>query len=451
MKNLITACVLSFTITGCASADRDPDVALSEVTEELSCPVPKIDPARSLMVTDPTALANFSFQRVMGQVVRSANVSNTPLAMYQDWMATFANCNDPTIDPNGYGIVCPRVESGLGSFNPFLSSGPHFIPVAIANRFDLTPRGGADCGEYRIVYAMVNGNGRAFIIFEARLPNPTPDAGVAGCAPVADFWAQLSTDPRPASRARKLDNFFFSGLPGFEPVVAASHYGLPQTNGARGKGQIRTNFFFQFAQWQLREFQLRRTCSYGACTLAVAHVTVKANPANELFDGTHPNAARFQPAFLTQIPALSRRSAATIAMTNGDNFNEFESVSQGSSDTLYQTFTEPRFRDAIKASITHRSLTVDNILDRATTQTCAGCHLLSTFPPHNQLGDGVVFPSSLGFVHIDENSNLSQALTESFLPHRKAVLAAFLASQCTGISTATDGDNLGGGPLDAAN
>jgi hypothetical protein len=31
------------------------------------------------------------------------------------------------------------------------------VPTALANRFDLAPRSGADCGEYRIVYAMVGG------------------------------------------------------------------------------------------------------------------------------------------------------------------------------------------------------------------------------------------------------------------------------------------------------
>ena len=94
-----------------------------------------------------------------------------------------------------------------------------------------------------------------------------------------------------------------------------------------------------------------------------------------------------------------------------------------------------------------------NILDRATTQTCAGCHQLSTFAPHNQLGDipQVVWPQSLGFVHINEQSQLSPALTSSFLPHRAQVLISFLRSQCTSTAIADDGSNLGGGPPDAAN
>src|SRR5262249_50196828 len=160
------------------------------------------------------------------------------------------------------------------SLNPFNQDGQHFKPTALANRFDLAPKSGADCGEYRIVYAMVDGppqNGRAFLILEGRLPNPTPSQGLAGCAPVADFWAQLSTDPAPASRASKLDRFYFTGILGFAPVVDAAHYGLTTTNvttnGPR-KGQIRTNMFVNRQQWNLREFQLTKPCAPAAsCAL----------------------------------------------------------------------------------------------------------------------------------------------------------------------------------------
>jgi len=420
----------------------------------VTCPVPVIDPARSLEVTDPAVLAKFSLQRVMSQIASSTNASNTPLQIWQAWMATFGNCSDPKIDPNGYGIACPRTpEASLASINPFKQSGPHFVPTALANRFDLAPRSGADCGEYRIVYAMQGGNGRAFLIFEGRLPNPTPSAGLTGCAPVADFWAQLSTDPSATSRAAKLDQFYFTGLPGFAPVVDATHYGLaPAVGTAARKGQIRTNMFVQFVQWNLREFQLTKPCAPTAsCALAVEHVTDKVNPANELFTGTHANAPAFQAAFLDQVAPLSRPSAATLTMTNGNNFNEFESVSSGSTDTLYANFTQNSFRSQIATKITNPNLSVTNILDRATTQTCAGCHQLSTFPPHNQLGDGVVWPQSLGFVQIDESSTLSPALLDVFLPRRSTVLTGFLRGQCNGAPITDDGTNLGGGAIDAAN
>jgi hypothetical protein len=74
---------------------------------------------------------------------------------------------------------------------------------------------------------------------------------------------------------------------------------------------------------------------------------------------------------------------------------------------------------------------VDNVLDRATTQTCAGCHL---FSGGQALGGGKTWPSSLGFVQIDEASNLSPALTGTFLPRRKAVLEKFINDRCTGVA-----------------
>jgi hypothetical protein len=458
MQHLFKRSLICSVLAGCgATVSSDVD----QTDQSVTCPVPMIDPARSLEVTDATALAKFSFQRVMNAVTTSAHATNTPRQLWTQWMNTFTDCNDPNIDPNGYGIICRSDEAQLASINPFAQTGRHFVPTALANRFDLAPKSGADCGEYRIVYAMVGGTpqqGRAFLIFEGRLPNPTPSQGLAGCAPVADFWAQLSTDPDPASRASKLDQFYFTGLPGFTPVVDAAHYGLTTTDvvvGGPRKGQIRTNMFVNLHQWNLREFQLTKPCAASAsCALSVQHVTVKVNPANELFTGSHPNAPAFQSAFLGQVAPLSRPNAATITMTNADRFNEFESVSQ-LTDVLYANFTEASFQSQIATKITNPNLTVTNILDHATTQTCAGCHELSTSfdPPHNQLGDipKVVWPDSLLFVQINESSTLSPAILNVFLPHRSTVLTNFLNGQCGGVTIADDGNNLGGGAVDAPN
>lgn len=452
--------LLCIAIAGCGTTITPAEEAAVDETEQaLTCPAPLIDPARSLMVTDPAALALFPFERVMTQIATTGGATNTPLAMYQDWMATFADCSDPLIDPFGYGIECPRIESTLGSFDPFQPTGPRFVPVALANRFDLAPKTGADCGEYRIIFAELDFPGRSFFIFEARLPNPNPQAGLCGCTPVADFWAGLSRDPSAASRAAKLEKFYFSGLPGFEPAVKAQHYGLATlANAARRKGQVRTNLFVNSVEWQLREFQLLKQCpTASSCTLSFQHVMDKTNPANELFTGTHANAPAFQSAFLGQIPALSASSAATIAMANGEKFDEFESVSQpGATDTVYSLFTQPSFRAAITAALPLGSpLNETHILRRATTQTCAGCHRLST-GIQAQLGDGVVWPQSLDFVHVNETSQLSDALLTSFLPHRATVLSQFLQAQCTGPSlcpfaATDDGHNIGGGPTSAAN
>lgn len=417
-----------------------------------------IDAARSLAVTDPVVLAKFSFARVMDAIRVSANVSpaETSLGIYQRWMRTFdatsakGDCNDPSIDPNDYGLVCPRLaEADFAKLDPFAeSSESRFVPVALFNRFDLAPSNGSTCGEYRIVYAMSPVRtipGRAFLIFEAALPNPRPDLGLAACAPVAQMWRGLSGDPDAASRAAKLEQFYFAGLDGFEPVVSATHYGLPFGSPSRAIGQVRTNFFAFFQEWQLREFKLKRSCTSTACTLAFSHVTVKNNPAEELFSGAHSKAGTFRSHFVGQVRGLAGPTLTSISMRTGNGFNEFESVSQRN-DVAYSLVANEPIRSAVATKLTSlkSSLTPNEIFDRATTQTCAGCHQVSNGAP---LGGGLQWPQSLGFVHVDEGGALSPALTEVFLPHRAAVLHSFVQQSCAGVTgqdLPAPGTTLGG-------
>lgn len=407
------------------------------------------DIARSLVVTDRGILDKFSFTRVMNQIRTSADVASTETlnGIYRRWMRTFGaspaagDCDDPTIDPNHYGLVCPREpELKLSTFNPFVSTATlTFEPIALFNRFDLAPANGAHCGEYRIVYAMKgfspNITGRAFIIFEATLPNPTPANGIDSCLPVARFWQDLTNDANVSSRATKLQRFYFGGtaIDGFEPVVKAAHYGLAtNTTIPTASGQVRTNFFIDNREWQLREFKLNRQCTDEAnpetCKLTFAHVPVKANPAEELFAGTHAKSASFRAAFINQIPGLAAANINRVRMSTANAFNELESVSS-SINVAYSIFANAQIRSDVSArlSASQSTLTADNIFDRATTQTCAGCHQVASGRP---LGNGLTWPLSLGFVHVDEQSRLSPALTDVFLPNRKKVLEKFINDRC---------------------
>jgi hypothetical protein len=449
-KRQLSLCLTVFAI-GCATDETD--VELGDTEQAVTCPAPPLAIERSFAVTDPAILAKFSFKRVMTRINTTANSNITPLQLYKDWMATWAAC-PAGVDPNGYGIRCARPESQLGAIDPFATTGAHFAPVALMNRFDLAPSNGADCGEYRIVYALVDrpDGDRAFIIFEARLPNPSPALGLAGCAGVADFWARLSTTADVATRATRLERFYFTGITAegltFSPVVTAANYGLSATGAATGKGQIRTNFFADFVEWHLREFKLQKPCAAGtACKLSVAQVTVKTNPAGELFRGTHARTAAFEASFLNQVATLSRKNPATVGMATQNSHNEFESSAQGP-EVVYRGFTRASFRTQIQSKITNPNLTVNNILDRATTQTCGGCHQHSNATP--SLGDNVRWEPSLGFVHVDESSNLSPSLRLMFLPRRAAVMKSFLDRQCApGAPAPADDLTIGGAALDA--
>ncbi len=469
-----TGLLLSTLVAGCVAADQgdtgDLEDPTGEAAEAVICPdVSGTDVNRSLVVTDPAVLAKFSFKRTMDKIRTTAQVAatETTLGIYQRWMKSFTNaagggtCDQARVDPNDYDLTCPRTpEAKLATVNPFAASpSVKFVPVGLFNRFDLAPTSGANCGEYRIVYAMQSTNanisGRAFIIFEATLPNPDPAAGVSACLPVAQFWQSLTNDADVTSRAAKLEKLYFTGgaVAGFEPVVTAAHYGLATNADPATTGQIRTDFFVDFAQWHLREFKTRRTCTDVAdaatCALDMQHVTVKVNPAEELFAGTHSKSASFRTAFIPQVKRLAATTTTGIAMGVSNGFNEWESVSQAN-NVNYTSFADATIKGQITAELTAlgSTLTTNNILARATTQTCAGCHQVSN---GKALGGGLTWPSSLGFVHIDESSTLSPALTGTFLPRRKVVLEKFINDRCSGVPVAADGLTVSGAAEDAAN
>jgi hypothetical protein len=264
---------------------------------------------------------------------------------------------------------------------------------------------------------------------------------------VQDLWASLSTPGTTSAQARaRLEQLFFTGLPGFEPVVHVNHY------GAVG-GQVRTNQFMSGAAgtqlWMLKESKLAKTCPAGLpCRLEIVPVTTKTNPAPQLFSDASidPRKAAFQSAFVDMVPTLAQGGLTTFGMTVPDTFNSGQSHSESldtglSSPTItndYRALFSPggAFAAAIQTKLNGigSTLTPTQIVERATTQSCGGCHHHSA---ERSLGGGLVWPSTLGFVHVSENGTeqggfgpafpISPALKEVFLPHRRNVVASFLA------------------------
>lgn len=421
-----------------------------------------VEPRRSLAVTDQVILNQFSFHLVMNQLVIQSGVTGlTPLRLYRQWWDTAnqapglglgPHCNDSLFNGvpslNSFVYTCPRAEGGQIHEDPFSSPATNptaYIPIGLFNRFDLASTDGRDCGEYRIIFARKEGQTNPFkrnlIIFEAVLPNPQPSLGLEGCRPVAQFWADLSAENDPSVRATRLQNFYFNGLSGFLPVIHINNYGN-RTSGAP-TGQVRTNQFLE-ASWTLREFKVRKSCS-GSCALRFIPVTVKTNPGGLLFSptSTHPLKSDFQGlAFPGQVPALARSNINTFTMFIEDRFNSGQSNSQGTENNYVAQFTPnaSTLRGNIQSKLTAMgsSLTPDHIVRRAMTQSCAGCHQHNNAAPNNDLGNGMIWPASLGFVHVSEvqqesgpdgqRFRISPALTDVFLPHRRAVLESFLNS-----------------------
>jgi len=475
----------SFAAAAACSAQQSTEPSNSTEQASTGCAVTP-NPSESLFVTDPTALANFSLGAVMSQIVATGSTTGqTSLELYQQLVDTLndaahartkgPHCDDqknssgqPTI--NGFPEqFCPRQEGFLAGTDPFIApvgdggtpNPDSYVTTGLVNRFDLAPNNGANCGQYRVVYGKLSGKTNIFdrmlLIFEAVLPNPNPSEGLLGCLPVAKFWDDLSADPSPSSRASKLKSFYFNGLKGFAPVIRAQNYGI---GGGTNTGQIRANMFMFQApgdplsgqEWELREFRLSQSCSGTGCSLTADNTFVQTNPWGQLFGGTDPQSLAFQNAFLGQVPHLAAKSVAKIGMSTPtvDDGPQSDEQVPTNQDYFVQAENNTVFLKNITAklaSIGRSDLTAHNILDRATTQGCAGCHEIANGRDLGPDGDGgakLTWPFSNGFTQVDESSHLSNALIQVFLPARAKVLVGFINAHCATDGGSGSGD--GGGP-----
>jgi hypothetical protein len=413
------------------------------------------------------ALANFTLQDVMDQIITTGATGSTQTALelYDQMLDTLNKAPGDTDGPhctgtiNGFAVECPSPEGSIAATNPFTGSVGAMTPVAVVNRFDLAPSNGANCGEYRVVFGMSDppsGVERFLMIFEAALPNPVPSQGIAACLPVAQFWDNLSsTTLTKAEFTKQLKTFYFDGIPGlpgnpaFGPVISAFNYGIGGPKNTN-TGQIRANMLDNFGIWQLREFTLSQGCTDGVCTLTANNTFVKNNPFGELFlSGGNET---FQTEFIKQVKTLASDSVPLISMKtpNVDNAGESpESVDTndyacqaglGSAafDTCTGNTANTLLSNAIQAELTTlgSSLTPLDILQRATTQSCAGCHELSQGVA---LGGGLFWPFSENFTQVNEQGGQSPALTGTFLPFRSTVLTTFIDAHC-GASDAGSGE-----------
>jgi hypothetical protein len=447
-----------------------------------------IDERRSLVVTEKTILARFSFQRVMDQLVEQSSVDGlTALNLFRQWwdtqnprldpagLALGPHCDDEVDDEgnpilNDFPYTCRPIpsEGGQVTADPFADPDNNpdaYIPIGLFNRFDLAPSAGTHCGEYRIVYAkrsgIDDGRERNLLIFEAMLPNPRPKQGLAGCRRIVSYWAKLSQEEDVEERAQALERLYFEGLEDVEPVVHVRHYG----DNPQEAGQVRTNQFMQPSSqpspggWSLREFKLIRTCDDEALCTAMQFIPVtnKVNPFGPLHipdpNLAHPKAAGYQDHFVTQLQinqeeagkspvGLAAENLHDIRFDVPDTFNTGQSQASGSEENdywLHFTSLEPSmatpFRSAIQAELDHlgSALTPEQIVLRAGTQSCAGCHRLLN---NEELGGNLTWPPSLGFTHVTEREvevvdgqerfDISPALREAFLPQRKQIMEEYL-------------------------
>jgi len=459
-----------------------------------------IDMHRSLFVHDEATLTagNFSLRRTLQKLsddVIASVPGTTPETIFQQFWDTqndTANqvtagnphCSDNDGKINGMPMnKCPRPEGieAVGSTAVLTNRiNNDYKPVALVNRLDLADQGWKNCGEHRIVYGKQSG-GKNLIIFEAVLPNPNPGCR-SGCRDVIEFWVDLSNDSNPASRAAKLERFFYDGLAGFRPVVDTRHYasGVSTIYGGSGSGQIRTNqFLFRSGMgqgpWTLKEFKTFLSCAGGTCNYDIFPISVKVNPYGVLWRRDIATGAAIPPlppenAFATAIVGVAALATnfqsdvtaqVTTARLANPDINSFTyevkldknaAESQSQSPTFdhylnqFNSSADATFRTGLNTVASGFGLTGEQIVNRATAMSCAGCHLPGGFglTGPNSIGPGVSWPDALAFVHVDtppavsiaaqpgfnsahfggntQGFNISPALLNAFLPARRTTL-----------------------------
>lgn len=381
---------------------------------------------RSFAITDKAILEAFSFQRVLEQITEGSGV--TPEAFFRQWWNTqnAPQCNELV---NGFPRRCPTPAGKLAT-EPFLPE--DFFPIGITNRFDQA--NATQCGQYRVLFAnrQVTSEETFHVIFEAELPNPRPERGLEGCRPVAQFWADLSRIESPQGRRERLERFFFDGIEGFAPAIHADHFHRNQS-GVRSVQLGQPDFFPGFFQWRV----VRENG-----TLLMKPDILENVPAKAMLDANNVDetSKRFRQIFLENVKNLAVKDANPYHMRIP---NEFLVPDQRASstdrefalNTVYFRARQTPAGQAYDAELAAElqrigsTLTPFDVVVRAETQTCIGCHFMGT-----PVGENVTFPSAHeNSQHVTEDGAeradkfpISPAMRDVFVPHRMKILKDFL-------------------------
>lgn len=400
-----------------------------------------IAPHRSLAITEVDITSRFTLEALLARLIEQAGAGDqTPLDLFRQWAGTNAVCDDI----NGFPLSC-RPSDVTADQDPFPPSSFAYEAVGLFNRFDLASADGSDCGEYRTVFERRHQDfgQEKTLIFEARLPNPSPGLGLEGCRPVAEFWANLSTVSSNAERGDQLLAFYFDGLPGFAPAIHVDHF-----RREPGSGQVRTNSFLNVREWSLREFGIRNVCTAG-CRLEFVQAATAENPFLELSTEAagDPRKEAFQNWLVdfvsTPGEGLLADSIGAISLPVPAEFDAGESLLPESRGFPLPV---PNLSDNLSPALSSRlqakldalgtGLTAKQVMDRANTRTCNGCHRSSI---GDDLGYDGAFPAVERFRHVQlsldpaggpdgPRHSMSEALKTVFLPFRRDNLIAFLQS-----------------------
>lgn len=272
------------------------------------------------------------------------------------------------------------------------------------------------------------------IAFETVLPNAAPGSGRAGCWRAAAFWWSLAHTPSTAERRARLEQFFFTGTPWFAPLFDASTF--PH------RGKVRTSEISK-GRAKFRQYKVVRRCSVTAqCVARLVRVALDNSPHPTFFDASRAadvGGEAFRRDFLDQVRTLALADPNLLSMSLDRSYSvaDFEGDLPAFNYRLpfarsLRTPAGQTFRQQIRTALGEvgSDLTPENIIDRAETQNCFGCHSKS-----GSVGGGVVLaaPFETG-EHISDDTvtgdaRLSPALNDVFLPYRVGVMRRFMEKE----------------------
>jgi hypothetical protein len=406
---------------------------------------------RSFEITDKPIVSSpsFTLDRVLSQLIaRSGAHGVTPQQLLRQMFDTqnprpgLAELNAPHCDDtvlngqpsfNGFPLRCPTPEGKLAA-TPYTND--EWFTIGIANRFDLTPADGSNCGQYRIAFAHREANPglvQLHLIFEAVLPNPNRAAGIAGCRPVAQFWSDLSSIDSMDIRRQRIETFFFEGLDGFAPVVDPPNYASP--GGIRTLQQTLPAPGDRFYQ-----FRLASSCSSGDCTLRFVPDVLENMPFGPLFNDNTPQARAFRDDFLKQVPSLAVDDLLLFSMHVPDQYlmAEVNPTDKTPFPFSYGLFETPAYMAAIQTELTRigSKLTPDQIITRVSHEGCIGCHgfngavnlggnakLVVGFQGLPMISDSIFTDGEAG---PQTRYGVDPIVEKQFVPHRMQILQEFL-------------------------
>lgn len=439
--------------------------ARSRTVRHPSTPAP-LSATRSFVITDKAIVDSFTLDRVLAQLIARGGAGGlTPQQMMRQMFDTqnprpgLADPGGPHCDDhllgglpsfNGFPRRCPTPEGTLAA-TPYL--GDEYFTLGIANRFDLAPADGSNCGQYRLIFARKDSDPltQLHLIFEPVLPNPNPSAGLAGCRPVAQFWADLGSVDSMDERRARMEKFFFAGLDGFPPVIDAAHFAEP--GGIRTLQQTIPNpqQAVPNPHNRMYQFRLRKDCNGGDCTLRFVPDVLENFPFGLLFNATIDTgqSRAFRDEFVKHVPTLAIRDVNLFHMRMPRDYLIAESNPIDSSvvfayDFLFNQVKSTKEGAAFGARIQAEldrigsTLTPEQILTRATHENCIGCH---GFNGAVNFGEGVTLVVGFGgLAMISEDIlmdgeagaktryGIDPIIEKQFIPHRLQILSDFLSS-----------------------